>query len=253
MIIDLTSEILFRCPSCQKLYCTDQSVFGGSMSSSEPIEFDCFSCEQSFFLEPKQPTTGLYSTSKKEKFEFDNCQKCGTLRPKKTDECPGCGVIVSKYQDIQKLENSSLYELQKKWELTLKDFANDDVHQSFITLAQESMALSYAYKKYFDAKSLLGDDVIIEKYLAQIEQRLSHSLAQQQNEGRQKSLPMYGQDLKKTNFMNSKSLFMALGILGLGFFIFNVIRPQFAHINGALVAMILISVGLWFVAKGETT
>lgn len=253
MIIDLTSEILFRCPCCQKLYCTDQNVFGGASSSQEPVEFDCFSCEQSFFLDPKAPAAGLYATHKKDKFEFDNCQKCGTLRPKKTDECPGCGVIVSKYEDIQKLENSNLYELQKKWEVTLKDFANDEAHQNFIALAQDRMALSYAYKKYFDAKSLLGDDVIIEKYLSQIEQRLSHSLAQKQNEGRQKSLPVYGKDMKKTNFMSTRFLFMVLGFLGLGFFIFNVVRPQFAHINGALVAMVIISVGLWFIAKGETT
>lgn len=256
MINQITSEILFRCPCCQKLYCTEQSVFA-SADNQIPLDshviqipFECDSCQTEFLLFNQREDSGLYAATKKVKYEFSKCPKCQSLKKSGEDECPSCGVLESKYQIIQKLENSRLYELNKTWSMALADFENDEVHQKFISQAQNQMALNYAHKSYMDLKSQVGEDPLVCKYIKQIELRLSQTL--KLDNSNEKSLQKFGSQFStpSTGF-NIQHLFLAISIIGVIFFIVNVLKPQYPQVNGLLIAGSILSLGLWILAKGE--
>lgn len=252
MIMQLTSEILFRCPCCQKLYCTDSEVFNTSPmdDSLSSVEFDCTACEETFFLLKNLTSQGLYQTQNKQQYQFLSCPKCEVLRPESEDECPGCGVLVSKYQDIIKLENSSLYEIQKKWNTLLTGFSDDEKHQDFLNLAQSKNALSYAHKLYSDLTLTMGMDPLTEKYLNQIQLRLNHSM-NREAERKANLPPSFSFRSEGHKIVNAKAIFMVMSLLSAGFFVFNVLKPQFPRINSFLIIFLALSVGLWILARGE--
>lgn len=254
MIDKLTSEILFRCPCCQKLYCTESTVFEGEVISSisgRKVEFECEDCGSGFYLESKISEQGTYQTSKKSKYEFSKCPKCDTLKAHRQDECPNCGVLESKYEVAKDLESSKLYNLKQTWSMALADFENDELHQKFISEAQKEQALSYAFKNYLNLKEHVGADPLVDKYLKQIELRLSSSL--QHDFIEDDSLEKFSSKYKQSGFSNFSIQHLFLGISGLAILIFmiNVLRPQYPQLNGLLIAASVLGLGLWLVAKSE--
>ena len=66
MNVELAAEIRFRCPHCQKLFCTDTDVF----AAGETADFECIGCQKDFTLNRKMTTSGLYETHIKRQVQF---------------------------------------------------------------------------------------------------------------------------------------------------------------------------------------
>lgn len=253
MLNDLTAEIRFRCPSCQKLYCSDESAF--STNSVEASEFECLECKKSFFLYRTKTDLGLFRTEVTNHVEFSKCPKCSYLKPFKQDECPHCHVLESKYNELKKIENPRLYELEKCWAEVMLDLMVDQKHQKFLDLAQSQMALNFASQKYAELKKSMGYDPLVEKYLKQIELRLEHMVKSRFEEERQKNQK---EDIvQKMNLihrltqLNGQDIFMLVGIVGMCLLIYNKIRPTFPNLTGLIVSMTLLSFGLWFISSSK--
>jgi hypothetical protein len=116
MNVELSAEIRFRCPHCQKLFCTDGSAFEGLSAQAQGADFQCTDCQQDFVLKRQMLSSGLYETIQTKKTHFATCPKCSTLKPLGQDECPHCRVLESKFTELQKVENPRLYQLNKAWE-----------------------------------------------------------------------------------------------------------------------------------------
>jgi hypothetical protein len=226
-------DVRFRCPHCQKLYCTQNNVFEGS-----PIvhpAFDCVSCHKSFSLTREVNEFGLYVTSTASQIQFAACPKCSHLRPLNSDECPSCGVIVSKFEEMQKVESPYLFELNQMWQKVLADFTSDEAHQKFISACHRKMALNFAFKKYSELKNTLGFDLACDHYMRQVELRLEEQFKAQELKQSAASRPR----LSRTQI-----IFWSVAVVGVCSLIFNKIRPTFPNLTGLVVAITILSVGL---------
>ncbi|MBC7740784.1 MAG: hypothetical protein H7061_01210 [Bdellovibrionaceae bacterium] len=230
----LEQSVHFRCPHCQKLYRTSQDVFDGASP-----EFDCSTCDKSFVLTSQIDSFGLYQTEGQGQIVFSNCPKCSQLKPQKSDECPSCGVFASKYEELQKVESPSLFELNQIWQKTIADFNNDNIHQDFLNRCQQKMALNFAFQKYSELKKTMGFDSVCEKYMKQIELRLERQFyaADAEVAENQKEFPL------------SQWVFLSVGILGMLLLIYNKVRPTFPNLTGLVVAVTVLSFGLGFVSS----
>jgi hypothetical protein len=256
MNIELTSEFIpeikFRCPTCQKLYCSDASSFAAN--PIEASEFECFSCTDSFFLFQVKTENGLFRTEKTNHVEFSKCPKCSYLKPQKKDECSSCGILESKFKEIQKLENPRLFEIDQAWSKVLTDLTNDQFHQNFLNLAQSHMALNFASQKYLDLKKNMGADPLIERYLQQIELRLT-AMIQTRFQAEKKSESVtnehYVSFAERFKSINSKDVFMAVSLSGSILLVINKIHPLFPNLTGLIVAATILSYGLWFISLNK--
>lgn len=258
MINELTSEILFRCPNCQKLYQTDrQDIVGNNSAENQQeskIEFQCQTCNSDFYLNDEITSLGLYHTEKKVIHEFVHCPKCNALKSKNQDECATCGVFESKFLEINKLESPRLYELNNLWNQVVGDFDNDIVHQDFLNRAQQMSALNFAAQKYLDMEKIIGKNTSCEKYLNQIELRLK-SLVSRVSGQSVDSANRSRFNLKNSFFgieYNSRNLLLLFAFVGILFFLFNVIKPLLPSVNGLILAFIALSIGLWSLSKNQT-
>ena len=234
-------EVRFRCPHCQKLYCTNSNVFDGDV----PV-FDCMACHKSFKLTQNRNEFGLYQAKTMSDMQMVCCPKCSFLKPQKMDECPSCGVLASKYEAIQKTESPSLFELNQQWQKVIAAFENDQVHQNFIGACQRKMALNFAFKKYSDLKQTVGFNTLCEKYMKQIEVRLEQQLQQDQQNTTETQV-----EKKYWNLTQTQWIFLLSGLTGTSLLLFNKIHPLFPNLNGLIVAMTLLSFGLVFVASDK--
>ncbi|MFN3697904.1 MAG: hypothetical protein ACK4VO_10735 [Pseudobdellovibrio sp.] len=241
MNTELSAEIRFRCPHCQKLFCTDKTAF----DSDQKADFQCTECRQDFILHKKTDNTGLFLTSVAIEKKFSNCPKCSFLKPIQSDECPNCGVLESKYIEIQKAENPRLFELNKAWQFVLSDITQDQLHQNFLDLAQKQSALNFAAQKYSDLKKVLGHDEIVEKYLKQIEQRLSFHIQSQFNQAKAEQTDNEVIEGFKRHY------FIIVGLVGTTLLILNRIYPLYPNLNGLVVAITVLSYGLYFTTKNS--
>jgi hypothetical protein len=255
MINELTSEILFRCPCCQKLFCTESSaVENHAHYSAKNTEFQCTDCSEDFYLTNERTASGLFETIKRTQHEFVHCTKCNFLKNKQSDECPSCGVIETRYKDIVKLENPRLFELNKVWSLVITDLTNDVAHQEFLNLAQSMFALNFAAQKYMELQKIIGADHLTEKYLRQIELRLesvAHNLMSTEKNKDKKSFKA----LRKSFFgieYSFRNISLAVSFLGIFFFVLNVMGPIFPSLNGLLIAIVVLSTALWGLSKNQT-
>lgn len=254
MNIELTAEIRFRCPSCQKLYCSDETAF--STNPDIPSEFECASCSESFFLYQTKTETNLYRTEKTTETELVKCPKCNSLKPKNQNECSNCGIFESKYKEIQKLESPRLFQIDQAWSKVLTDLTNDSNHQNFLNLAQSHMALNFASQKYLDLQKTMGHDPIIEKYLKQVELRLMAMV--QTRFQTEKELAINNSKDQENLFerirsMSAKNIFMTVSLFGTAILIYNKINPTFPNLTGLIVAATILSYGLWFISINSNT
>lgn len=235
MNIELAAEIRFRCPHCQKLFCTDMSAFDGQTTAG----FDCTSCSKEFALFREKNATGLYKTSEvqNQKIVHVNCPKCKKLKFEKVEECPHCGVLETQFKELQKIENPRLYELNKLWQAVVENMNSDEYHQRFLDLAQTQLALNFAALKYNELKSIMGEDQLIQKYLKQIETRLEMQIRSKINQAQTQSQ-------QKNSLTTSGKIFILVGMVGVFVLIFNKINPIFPNLNGLVVAMTVLSFAL---------
>lgn len=251
MMNQLTSEILFRCPCCQKLYCTDSD--GLNMHDSEAKnEFQCSQCEEDFFLSAERNEVGLLKTEPRKKYDFSACSKCGFLKNPQHEECPSCGVIETKYNDLVKLENPRLFELNKKWSQVLLDLTNDQLHQEFLGLSQNMMALNFAAQKYNELKKIMGMDPLPEKYLAQIELRLEQVVQSKMADEKNKNLWANLEGQSGSAEFSFKKACIVLSAVAAVLFVLNLFRPTFPTLNGLLIATVVLSLSLWSLSKGQS-
>lgn len=241
MNIELSAEIRFRCPHCQKLFCTDKTAF----DNTQKADFECTECHRDFILHKKTDNTGLYQATVTVEKKFSNCPKCSYLKPIQSDECPNCGVLESKFIEIQKAENPRLYELNKAWQALLTDITQDQLHQKFLDLAQKQSALNFAAQKYSDLKKVLGHDEIVEKYLVQIEQRLSFHIQSQFNQAKSEQPNQEIVEGFKRHY------FIIVGLIGTALLILNKIYPLYPNLNGLVVAITVLSYGLYFTTQNS--
>ena len=231
----IAQEVRFRCPHCQKLYCTQNDVFEGSPLSN-PF-FDCSACYNPFSLTHEVNESGLYVTSTQNQAQFAECPKCSNLKPLKSDECPSCGVLVSKFEELQKVESPYLFELNQLWQKILADFTSDVSHQKFIAACHKKMALNFAFKKYHELKNTVGFDLTCDHYMKQVELRLEEQFKAQEALNLASSKP---------RLSRAQTLFLAIGLIGVLSLIFNKIRPTFPNLTGLVVAVTILSFGLVF-------
>lgn len=229
----IAQDVRFRCPHCQKLYCTQNNVFEGSLVAHP--SFDCVSCHKSFSLTREVNEFGLYVTNTASQMQFSACPKCSHLRPLNTDECPSCGVIVSKFEEMQKVESPYLFELNQMWQKVLADFSRDEAHQKFINACHQKMALNFAFKKYSELKATLGFDLACDHYMRQVELRLEEQFKAQELKQAAASRPR----LSRTQI-----IFWSVALVGILSLIFNKVRPTFPNLTGLVVAVTILSVGL---------
>ncbi len=252
MINELTSEIQFRSPCCHKLYFTDREDVAFDLKHSY-FEFHCESCESDFYLKNQKDSTGLYLTEKRLSHEFINCSKCLKLKNKLSDECPHCGVLESQYKELIKLESPRLYELNKIWAEILTQFNSEDLHQKFLNRSQQLAALNFAAKKYHDLQSHIGQNKDCEKYLNQIELRLLN-----RDQGLEVATEIkenFWQGIKKNFFgieYSARNFLLFFAISGFIFFILNIVKPMLPSVNGIVLAMVVMSVGLWSISKNQS-
>lgn len=247
MNVELAAEIRFRCPHCQKLFRTDETAFEGLTTNSQGADFQCTDCHKDFLLTRQFSSSGLYVTQDLRPSKFANCPKCSALKPMGQDECPHCGVFESKFNEIQKVENPRLFQLNTAWQEILKDITVDKSHQHFLDQAQKQSALNFAAQKYNDLKKIMGDDPLIEKYLKQIEYRLDAHIKSQFLQSRTQS-PEDQQSL-----LASGRLFIFVALFGTFILIINKIKPLFPNLTGLVVAVTVLSYGLWFLTRPSVT
>ncbi len=254
MINELTSEILFRCPCCQKLFCTDSSdVDHLENSSTQKTEFQCTDCTEDFYLSLERSATGLFQTFKRSQHEFVHCTKCNFLKNKQNDECPSCGVIETRYKDIVKLENPRLFELNQMWSSVVTDLTNDQVHQDFLNFAQPMSALNFAAQKYLELQKIMGPDELTEMYLKQIELRLEAVANNFMSMEKDKNLGLGSAQRNFLGFEYSfRNILLAISFVAIFFFVLNVMKPVFPALNGLLIAVVVLSTALWAISKNHT-
>jgi len=238
---ELSAEIRFRCPHCQKLFCTDSTAF----ENASRADFQCTDCQKDFILHKKMDSMGLYESSVYVERKFSNCPKCSFLKPLKQDECPNCGVLESKYTEMQKIENPRLFELNKAWQNVILDMTNDRIHQNFLDLAQKQSALNFAAQKYTDLKKVIGHDDLVESYLKQIEQRLSFHIQNQFKHAQQET----NAESVVPGF--KRHYFIVVGFVGTMLLILNRIYPLYPNLNGLVVAITVLSYGLYFTTQNS--
>lgn len=245
MNVELAAEIRFRCPHCQKLFCTDQTAFEGLTFDSQGADFQCTDCHKDFVLTKQTLSTGLYETQELRKAQFAKCPKCSTLKPIGQDECPHCGVLESKFTELQKVENPRLFELNRAWEKILKDITVDHSHQVFLDRAQKQSALNFAAQKYNDLKKVMGEDPLIEKYLKQIEHRLEAHVQAQLMKTR-------GTEAEaELSMLASGRLFIFVALFGTFVLILNKVKPMFPNLTGLVMAITVLAYGLWFLTNSK--
>ena len=238
-------DIRFRCPHCQKLYRTTSDVFEGSQAA----EFDCMSCDKAFTLKTELDSFGMYVTQAPERTVFEACPKCSNLKPKKEDECPSCGVFVSKYIELQKNESPALYELNQMWQSVVSHFDQDQYHQDFLNKCHQSMALNFAFQKYAELQKTVGYDALCDRYIKQIELRLDQQFKS----------PQFNKDVTppavfESQFSGSQILFLSIGAVGMALLIYNKFVPTFPNFNGLVLSLTVLSfgVGLFTNSKSQT-
>lgn len=235
-------EIRFRCPHCQKLYCTGEDVFDGT----EP-EFDCAACDKGFKLTTQVDSFGLYATKLPEKMVMSTCPKCSNLKPQKMDECPSCGIFVSKYLELQKAESPVLFEMNQLWQNVIAHFDEDQYHQDFLNRCHHSMALNFAFQKYAELQKSLGYDALCAKYIKQIELRIEQQLKS----------PKFNKDVTpaskiESNFGVWQLLFMGIGILGMLLLIYNKFVPTFPNFNGLVLSITILAFGVGLFSNSKS-
>lgn len=228
-------DVRFRCPHCQKLYKTSSDVFEGV----EPAEFDCMSCQKAFMLTQKTDDFGLFVTQMPEKASFEACPKCSNLKPKKQDECPSCGIFVSKYLELQKAESPVLYELNQMWQGVVTHFDQDQYHQDFLNKCHQKMALNFAFQKYAELQKTVGYDLLCERYIKQIQLRIEQQLKS----------PHFNKDVTLPAAMESQInfsqvLFLGIGAFGMALLIYNKFVPTFPNFNGLVLSLTILSFGI---------
>ncbi len=229
--LNAIQEIRFRCPCCEKLYRTLADAF-----TAEQPEFDCQGCLKTFLLSKNITSFGLYETTPKDN-NFLSCPKCTHLMPINSKECPSCGIFIESYQKMVQSESPTLYELNKLWDVVLTQFNLDQSHQNFLNLCQEKMALNFAFQKYDELRKSMSYDSDCEKYLKQIELRLEQQFIAKNQQAHVLK--------KKSKSPMGQWIFAGIGFLGLSLLIFNRIKPTFPNLTGLVVAITLLSFGLW--------
>lgn len=234
-------DVRFRCPHCQKLYCTSQDVFDGSTP-----EFDCASCDKPFLLKAQTDSFGLYQTAIVQSAKsFEPCPKCSALKPPQSDECPSCGVLASKYLQIQQAQSPLLHELHLHWQKVVTHFDDDQTHQNFLNVCQNKMALNFAFQRYSELQKTLGFDSTCEKYIHQIELRLEHQLKRPSNEGGAAVVP------PRFALSGLQWFFLMMGVLGLTALLYNKFIPTFPNFNGLVMMLTVLSFGVGLFAKSN--
>lgn len=239
---ETSQEIRFRCPHCQKLYRTGQDVFDGVTP-----EFDCSSCEKTFFLTRNLDSFGLYATNTLNQASFATCPKCSNLKPNHADECVSCGVFASKYLELQKAESPMLFELNKLWAKVIANFDVDQFHQDFLNKCHQSMALNFAFQKYSELQKTMGFDTLCDKYIKQIELRLDSQLkSTKYNE----AITQVPEVQRPMNFM--QILFLGMGSLGMLLLIYNRYIPTFPNLNGLVLMLTVLAFGVGLFSNTKT-
>jgi hypothetical protein len=230
----IAKEIRFRCPHCQKLFCTTEDVFDG-----EQPDFDCAACDKSFSLTTELDGFGLYVARMPEKMRFCTCPKCSNMKPQGSDECPSCGVFESKYIQLQKAESPVLFELNQLWQIVVANFDEDHYHQDFLNRCHQKMALNFAYQKYAELQKGLGHDSLCAKYIKQIEVRLDQQLKS----------PKFNKDVVgdgsfQSSFTFAQFMFLGIGTIGMLLLIYNKFVPTFPNLNGLVLSLTIIAYGI---------
>ena len=132
-----------RCPACQKLYQVEtETIF------SQSPHFDCKACHSIFTfqfpaLDAEQVPTFLVQAASLE-----------------SDEKP----------DLVLQAQPSLVQL---WNRIFEDYDDHERHEDFVKRCVELEALPYAQTKYQELMAALGSDDLCDRYLSQVEARLS--------------------------------------------------------------------------------
>ena len=248
-------SIRFRCPHCQKLYFTLKSDFDLQSEAwdSKLSDFECTNCENAFALIYSHNDTGLFVTRPVKPIEAAHCPKCAYVKNSNSDECPSCGVLETKYRDLEKLENPKLYQLNNLWKKILVDFEDDKRHLDFINQAQSQQALNFASTKYAGLFELIGSNDQVKAYIDQIDVRLksqveknfyAQSAAAQNSEIENEEWKIPYIQLR----INLKTLSLLGAVSGTILLLINKVHPFFPYLTGIVFALTVLFYGLWMLS-----
>ncbi len=192
-----------RCPHCRKLYLVQVA----DIREDRP-RFECVQCNSRFFVNmadfdldhngevigllaaphpvtsPNFPLTGPSSESRvgsqaepqrkptfQPKREMQPCPKCFKLVQLRTAECPHCGVLIGRLQELAIRENLPPHSpaLAEAWQKVIADYGNESVHVSFIQAAHREGFLAYAAGQYSQLSSLMPADETTRRHIREIQ------------------------------------------------------------------------------------
>ncbi len=183
-----SEAIRVRCPHCRKLY----MVQFGDVKEAKP-RFECVQCHSRFWLamadmdftsevsgipvqvkEVPKPRPELARTKVAEKpvvADLQPCPKCFKPVQARTNECPHCGVMISKVKELGFVEGGLVHSqaLARAWREVVADYGNEAVHSDFLRLAQRERNLAFAGAQYGQMLKLMASDETTKKRLGEVQ------------------------------------------------------------------------------------
>ena len=162
----------------------------------------------------------------------DPCPKCKSLYTRGERECPHCGVVIARWEDLQKLKAEeeqgfpSTAYLRQCWDAVLEDYDNEKVHQGFLAVCQEERNLVFASRQYGRILAAHAGDEMAQKMRAQV------MALSQVSMDVHKSKPKTKQPVKYWSFTGFVLFFSAV-LIAVGFFL-----EPWRNMVGVGVAMI---------------
>lgn len=97
-----------------------------------------------------------------------SCPQCDQIISIAQNECPVCGVVVTKLECPNGFEGRVSEELFKKWKLVLEHYDDLRFHDDFLNLSIRQQNLGYAAQKYQYAQGLESGDLIAKSMIEKI-------------------------------------------------------------------------------------
>lgn len=152
-VLRATETLRVRCPNCRKLYLVQYA----DIQEAKP-RFECIQCRSRFWLaldeiDLKSEALGIPIQLKES--------------PRKTQVK---AQVASEKVNVEPFVGSSpaSRELKDMWKQVISDYANEDLHNRFISHCQLQDDLAYAAEMYASMKRLMPSDELTEAYLKRL-------------------------------------------------------------------------------------
>lgn len=101
--------------------------------------------------------------------EQRNCPKCGTQNSRQAQDCKACGIVFERYRPGEgekvagEIQLAGSHELVAHWKDVLENYADEDLHEEFVSACLEAKCLPFASHKYARILSVTPEEEIAMK------------------------------------------------------------------------------------------